>query len=60
MATEHDPLGTIDVLKRADNLPSLYKEGIYDDSSQSVQHYIFILNPSENQKVFQDATDVVK
>lgn len=32
-ATEHDPLGTIDILKRADNLPSLYKEGIYDDSS---------------------------
>jgi hypothetical protein len=30
--TEQDPIGAIDVLKRADNLPSLYKEGIYDDS----------------------------
>ena len=32
-ATEHDPLGTIDMLKRAENLPSLYKEGLYDDSN---------------------------
>jgi hypothetical protein len=60
MATEHDPLGTIDVLKRADNLPSLYKEGIFDESQQSVQIYILILNPTDNAKIFQDAQDVVK
>jgi len=30
--TEQDPIGTIDTLRRADNLPTLYKEGIYDDS----------------------------
>jgi hypothetical protein len=52
MANEHDPLGTIDVLKRADNLPSLYKEGIYDDSPQSVLHYVMILNPTDNSKVY--------
>jgi hypothetical protein len=31
-ATEHDPLGTIEMLKRGENLPKLYKEGVYDDS----------------------------
>ena len=32
-ASELDPLGTIDILKRADHLPGLYKEGIYDDNA---------------------------
>ena len=32
-ATEGDPLTVIDILKRADNLPSMYKEGLYDDSN---------------------------
>lgn len=31
--SENDPIGTIDIMKRADNMPSLYKEGIYDDSN---------------------------
>jgi hypothetical protein len=47
-ATEHDPLGTIDILRRADNLPSLYKEGIYDDSLQSVLIFVMILNPTND------------
>jgi hypothetical protein len=34
--TEHDPIGTIDIMKRADNMPSLYKEGIYDDSTSNI------------------------
>jgi hypothetical protein len=59
-AIEHDPLGTIDIMRRADNLPSLYKEGIYDDSNQNVQLYIMILNPTDNQKAFHDAQDTVK
>lgn len=53
-------MGTIDILKRADNLPGLYKEGIFDDSNQSVQQFIFILNPTENPKVYFDAMDTVK
>ena len=59
-ATEHDPLGTIDLLRRGENLPSLYKEGIYDDSTQNILQFILILNPTDNQKVFQDAVDSVK
>lgn len=59
-ATEHDPLGTIDILRRADNLPSLYKEGVYDDSNQSVLQFIMILNPTENQKAFHDTMETVK
>ena len=51
-ATEADPLGTIDVLKRADNLPGLYKEGTYDDSSQNTQTFILVLNNTSNQKAF--------
>jgi len=59
-ATEHDPLGTIDVLKRAENLPKLYKEGIYDDSIQNTLQFVLILNQTDNEKVFQDAMDSVK
>lgn len=59
-AQEHDPLGTIDILKRADNLPALYKEGIYDDSNQSVQQFILILNPTNDPKTYFDALDIVK
>lgn len=51
-ATEHDPLGTIDMLKRAENLPALYKEGIYDDSSSSTQTFVLILNPTSNSKTY--------
>ena len=35
-ATEANPLQAIDILKRADNLPSMYKEGLYDDSNHAV------------------------
>eukprot|EP00347_Sterkiella_histriomuscorum_P023756 403333495 len=59
-ATEHDPLGTIDIMKRAENMPSLYREGIYDDSNQNVQQFIFILNPTDNPKIYQDCYETVK
>jgi hypothetical protein len=36
-ANEADPSGSIDILKRGENLPSLYKEGIYDDTPSAVQ-----------------------
>ena len=53
-------MACIDILKRADNLPSLYKEGIYDDSNQTVQQYFLILNPTDNLKVYIDAMETVK
>lgn len=52
VASELDPLGTIDILKRADHLPSLYKDGIYDDNVQNVMQFIMILNPTDNPKVY--------
>ncbi len=51
-ATEPDPLSALEILKRSDNLPSLYKEGIYDDSPQSVQYFLLILNTTDQSKVF--------
>ncbi len=47
-------------MKRADHLPSLYKEGIYDDNAQNVMQFVMILNPTENPKVYQDAHDIIK
>lgn len=46
------------MLKRHESLPILYKEGIYDD--HNMPENILILNPTDNQKVFQDALDSVK
>ena len=48
------------MLKRAENLPNLYKEGIYDDSQQSVISFVLILNPTDNPKTYTDAYDIVK
>ena len=47
-------------MKRAENMPSLYREGIYDDSNQNVQQFIFILNPTDNPKIYQDCYETVK
>lgn len=35
-ATEANPLSALDILKRADNLPSMYKEGLYDDTIHAI------------------------
>jgi hypothetical protein len=53
-ATEANPLSALDILKRADNLPSMYKEGLYDDTIHAVQNYVFVLNPTGGTKAFQD------
>jgi hypothetical protein len=47
-------------LRKIDHLPSLFREGIYDDSAANIQTFIFILNPTDNPKIFQDAYDTVK
>jgi hypothetical protein len=41
-------------------LPPLYKEGIYDDSSSTVQSFVLILNPTDSPKTYSDAFDIVK
>lgn len=59
-ATEPDPLSTIEQMRRGENMPSLYREGIYDDNNQNIQQYILILNPTDNNKVYQDAYEVCR
>lgn len=56
--TENDPLASIDTLRKAENLPALYKEGIYDDTG--AQTFILILNPTNNPKLADDATETVR
>lgn len=51
-ATEQNPLSALDILKRADNLPSMYKEGLYDDTVHAVQTFIFVLNNTESAKAY--------
>ncbi len=53
-ATEANPMSALEILKRADNLPSLYKEGLYDDTPHAVQSFVFVLNPTDSSKAFQD------
>jgi len=59
-ATESDPLHSIDNLKRPEKLPRLYKEGVYEDSTNMIISFVFILNPTDNPKLAEEAKESVK
>lgn len=52
---DKDPLGAIERLRMAEMLPKQYRSGIYDNSSNTVNSFVFILNDYADQSRYAAA-----
>jgi hypothetical protein len=53
-------MSVIEAMRKPENLPPQYRNGIYDNSKTAIKQFVFVLNDSEKDGKFQEIADKVK
>jgi hypothetical protein len=56
---DKDPLQTIDLLRKPENLPNQYRSEIYDNSLASIKQFVFILNDQSDEFKLKRCRDTI-
>jgi hypothetical protein len=57
---DSDPLSVIEAMRRPENLPMQYRSGMYDNSKNQIQQFVFILNDTMDERKYQDTLNAVQ